>query len=109
MTRFRVTYETITPGFAEDGDFCETGFVMPGGWNIDLDTALADKERDYTMTLREALNLASPDCDCGRWFEETGDGRCDYATGIVERRSIHPPANITPASYARVKRLIGVL
>lgn len=104
---FKVTYESIFPGFAEEGDFCEIGFVMPGGWNIDLDTALADKGCDYTMTLREALDLASPDCDCGQWFEETGENRCDYATGAVERRAIHPPANITPASYARVKRLIG--
>lgn len=107
MGNFRVTYEIVTPDSAEYGEAEETGFVMPGEWRTDTGTALSYSGEDYTMTLREALDLASPDCDCGRWFDETSESRCDYSTGAVERRAIHPPRNITPSSYARIKRIIG--
>ena len=94
---FRVTYEIVTHESAEHGEAAERGFMAPGQWR--------DESEPTQMTLREALRLASPDCDCGRWFAES-DGREDYATGDVETRSIHPPRSITPASYARVARVI---
>ena len=105
---FRVTYEIVTPESAEYGEAEETGFVMPGEWRTDIETALNYSGESYGMTLREALNLCSPSEDCGRWFAETGEDRCDYATGAIEQRSIHPPRNITPESYRRLKRLMGV-
>jgi len=107
MAKFRVTYEIVTPESAEHGEADETGFVTPGGWHTDTETALNYSGEDYSMTLREALDLASPDYDCGRWFGESSEERCDYATGAVETREIHPPQNITQASYRRIKRLIG--
>lgn len=103
---FTVTYEIISPESSEDCDNDETGFVLPGDWLVPIDEAMADKDRDLTMSLREALDLAQPNEDSGRWFTETGSGRCDYATGIQEFRAIHPPENITPSSYRRIKRLL---
>ena len=107
MNGFTVTYEIYTPESLENGDKEETGFCLSGGWNIPIEEALADKEGDYTMSLREALGLASPLEDSGNWFSEIGESRCNYATGEIELRAIHPPRNITPSSYQRIKRLIG--
>ena len=99
MPFFTVTYEIVTPESAEIGDAEERGYVAPSGWH--------DSE-PARMTLREALRLASPQQDCGRWFAEEDDGRQDFSTGAVETRSIHPPRSITPASYARVRRILGL-
>jgi len=101
---FTVTYEIISP--KSDGESDESGFVLPGDCQIPIDEALADRDGVYTMSLRDALDLAQPDEDGGRWFTETGSGRCNYATGVIEYRAIHPPENITPSSYKRVKRLL---
>lgn len=103
---FRVTYEIVTPESAENGEADETGFVLPGEWHVDTATALTDTESDYSMTLREAMRLAWPGEDCGRWFAES-DARENYQTGAREYRAIHPPENITAASYARLARLFG--
>jgi hypothetical protein len=99
MGKFRVTYEIITPESAEHGDAEERGYVLPGGWRTD-----DDGEAD--MTLRDAMRLAGPQEDAGGWWCEV-DGRQNYRTGAEERRSIHPPRNITAASYARVSRILG--
>ncbi len=109
MPRFSVTYEIVTPESAEHGDAEERGYIMPGEWRYDInDPSLEHEKQDYTMTLREALTLASPDCDCGAWFAESGESRVNYRTGAVEQRSIHPPRNITRSSYNRLARLLGV-
>jgi len=106
--RFVVTYETTTPESIEHGDNADHGYVMPGEWRYSLlDETLDHANQDYSMSLREALDLASPDQDCGRWFSETSEGRCNYRTGEVEQRAIHPARDITPASYDRLKRLLG--
>lgn len=102
--RFRVTYEIVTPESAEEGEFAETGFMLPGEWTLSLDEA---KTECVDMDLRDAMRLAYPDEDCGRWFSES-DGREDYQTGARETRSIHPPGNITAASYRRLRRLFGI-
>lgn len=99
MGKFRVTYEVVTPESAEHGDAESRGYVQPGEWRT-------DDAGDAGMTLREAKRLAHPQEDCGRWWCEV-DGRTDYRTGAVETRSIHPPANITASSYARVARVLG--
>lgn len=106
MSRFTVTYEIVTPESAEDGDCVDHGFVTPGDWHWPMGSEITPSRGQVNMSLREAVDLASPDCDCGRWFGETSQDRRDYATGAVETRSIHPPQGITPSSYARVKRLL---
>lgn len=100
MARFIVTYYIVTPESAEDGDIAEAGYVCPGGWRFGV-----DEDGDVTMSLREAVRLVGCVEDSGAWFTES-DGREDYRTGAVERRSLHPPRNITPSSYARVARLL---
>ena len=99
MGKFRVTYEIVTPDSAEHGDVAERGFMLPGHWRV-------SSGRNAGLTLREATRLAAPQEDSGRWWSEV-DGRQHYATGAVETRSIHPPRNITPSSYARVSRVLG--
>ena len=98
---FRVTYDIVTPESAERGDYDEAGFVQPGGWH-----APADSAEDCGMTLREAVRLCCPQEDAGSWFAEV-DGRVNYRTGAEERRSLHPPRNITAASYDRLAKLLG--
>jgi hypothetical protein len=100
MGRFRVTYEIITPESAEHGDCAESGYVEPLGWKFQ-----PGNESPEGLTLREATNLVSCVENSGRWFTEI-DGRTDYRTANEERRSLHPPANITRASYARLARLL---
>jgi len=95
---FRVTYDIVTYESAEHGDTAEAGFVQPGGWHT---------EDSESLSLREAANLVGNLEDSGSWFTEI-DGTEDYRTGAVERRSLHPPRNITTASYARLKRVLGI-
>jgi hypothetical protein len=107
MPKFRVTYEIVTPESAEQSDVEEHGFMQPGGWHIPIEQAMAAKDEDFSMSLREALNLCDPQEDCGQWFCERDD-RHDYVSGEDERRSLHPPINISDASYKRIKRLLKI-
>ena len=98
---FRVTYDIVTPESAESGDVAESGFILPGAWRQS-----ATEPGPVEMRLRDAVRLCSPQEDSGRWFSEV-DGRTDYRTGAVELRHLNPPHNITPASYARLRRVLG--
>lgn len=103
MAKFHITYETVTPESAEQGDAADRGYIMDGGFHVDVET---DADRDAAAyDLRGALSHLSGLEDCGRWFSEVDD-RIDYQTGETERRSLHPPSTITPASYRRLKRLL---
>jgi hypothetical protein len=106
MAGFRVTYEIWDHESLDIGETDERGFVLPGEWKTDIETALADKDSDYSMTLREAIDLIGCVENSGEWFSEVDENRVDYATGAVEMRSLHPPRNITPASYARLVRVL---
>ncbi len=105
--RFRVTYDIVTPESAENGEAAEGGFVTPGNWHAPIEEALTTPDSDLEMDLREALRLVSPSYDSGRWFDEP-EHNTDYRTGAVESRALHPPKNITPASYRRLARYLGV-
>ena len=106
--RFTVTYEIVSPESAEHGEAESIGFVTSGESYDDIETALKEPNEAYQMSLREALALANPDENYGRWFAETGQERCNYATGEIEQREIHPPKEITSASYNRIKRLLKI-
>jgi hypothetical protein len=99
---FRVTFEIVTQESARKGDYAKAGFLLRDGSHARKNAA----PKNINMGLREALRIASPQEDSGSWWQEI-DGREDYATGAVETRAIHPPKNITAASYARVSRLLG--
>ena len=109
--RFHVTYDIVTPDSAKIGDLAECGFIAaplglqhPAVFTGELAAQLKDA---CAMTLRDAVSYASPQEDSGCWFSEV-DGRDDYRTGANETRSIHPPDNITAASYGRLRRLFGI-
>jgi hypothetical protein len=107
MVSFRVTYEIITPESAENGEAESCGFVTPGDWHFTIEEA-RDAGAEIEMTLRDAMRLANPSEDCGTWFAEGSPDRIRYDDGASEYRSIHPPRNITPASYKRIKRLLKI-
>jgi hypothetical protein len=99
--RFRVTYDITTPESAEQGDYAESGFAHPGGWKYP-----ATDPGPHEMTLREAIRTAGGGFeDCGRWWSTT-DPSQNYRTGEDTYYSIHPPRDITPASYRRITRLL---
>lgn len=104
---FRVTYEIVTPESAIEGDAAERGFIDQRGFHYSLDDIRCQHD-EFDMSLREAARLINAGAleDCDRWFAEV-DGRQNYQTGAEERRSLHPPSNITAASYERLRRLLG--
>ena len=95
MSGFSVTFATITPESAEHGDYEETGFAVE---NVSLREAWDAMGRFVTE-------------DSGYWFSnsEYGHGTRDYyENGREEERNLHPPKNITSASYARLRKLFNV-
>jgi len=106
---FRVTYDIVTPESAEHGDYAEIGYVLPGGWHYDIETVMANRDREpigsYDMSLGEALSLIGCVEHDGHCYSET-DGRVDYKTGAETRYTLHLPENITNASRKRVHRLL---
>ena len=103
---FFITYETVTPESAEHGDAAERGFLHPNGGRDSLETM---GERDaYAFPLSSVPFHLGYVEDCGSWFAETGSDREDYRTGAVTRYSLHPPHDITPSSYRRLARALGV-
>jgi len=98
MMKFNVTFETITPESAEDGDTATRGFISKN------------------VTLREAIaDLGSPDQGFGasvypvsnpQWITAY-DIRGDFQDEI-ENRSLHFPDNMTAASKLRVCKMLGV-
>lgn len=103
MRLFHITYEIVTPESAENGDAEERGYIMDGGMHVTIETE--EDRQAAAYSLREALSQLGCLEDCGRWFSESDD-REDYQTGARERRDLHPPRNITPASYKRLKRVL---
>src|SRR5262245_15611974 len=102
--RFRVTYDIVTPESAEDGDVADAGWAGPGGWKFAV-----DDPGPHELSLREAIYTAggyAGGCyDCGRWVDRI-DSDTDYRTGEETRYSLHPPEDISQASYARLRRYL---
>ena len=106
MPHFHVTYEIVTEESAEHGDTAENGYVHANGGRDSIDIAPLDAE-DYAMDLRTALRHCQPQYDCGSWFDQEAQVE-DYSTDEHVSYSLHPPRNITPSSYARLRRLLNV-
>lgn len=96
---WRVTWERVNANEAESGDTDRRGYLGPGGWEYGGDDPVE-------WTLRDALNAVCPSQDSGRWW--TGYGEMDPRTGDCRTLDLHPPRGITPASYARLTRLMGL-
>lgn len=96
---FNVTYETITPESAENGEADSSGFMLENG------------------SLREAWDIVRWGCEGGveanewpmqspRWVTFYSAER-DYRTGEETNYSVHFPGNITPSSARRLARFLG--
>lgn len=113
--RFRVTYETVTPESAEQGDYADIGYLDAHGFRNSVQDLsgppAAVLGRDCAMTLREALALFGYDygrlgVECGDSAFRQADGAIDYQTGEECRLTLHVPFDVTPASLARVRRIV---
>jgi hypothetical protein len=98
---FSVTYETITPESAEDGDTADSGFVAQGVGLREAIDALGQGEggceaSEYPVTDPRWLTMYDANRDRAYWEE-----------GETVSRSLHFPDSMTAASRVRVCRLLG--
>jgi hypothetical protein len=105
ISMFHVTYDIVTTESAENGDTAENGFCHANGGRDPLERV--KNAADYAMDLRSALRICQPQWDSGSWFYQEATVE-DYTTDEHVSYSLHPPRNVTPASYARLRRLLGV-
>lgn len=116
---FRVTWETFTAESVEIGDAESRGFVRYDGGLEELDPTRLDPTGDiYEMTFRDAIaalsrasgdvvSVEANDSDSARARWVTAHFRT-YGRGdqISESRAIHFPETLTPASRARLVKLL---
>jgi len=95
--RFNVTYAIVTPESAEYGDVDESGFISQ-------DVRLRDAVSDLTAARTNRSDSGDGLEPSGRWW--TYYHGVEFETGAQESRALHPPKNITPASMARLDRLL---
>ena len=98
MTRFSVTFETITPESAEDGEAEDRGFVVEA---VSLREAVEALEGLGCHVEADCYPVTAP-----RWFTAYST-REDYGTGETENRSLHLPESITESTRIRIARLLG--
>ena len=114
MFQARFCYSTVTPESAENGDFEEHGFYMPGGWRFPITHTEEDAEnrRECTFTLKDfdsvistARNLGITEHEGANWFYSHSSVE-DYSTGEEVEYTLHIEG-VTPSSYARIARLLS--
>lgn len=95
---YSVTYEIVTPEFAEDGSDLEMEDFACGFVAEDI-------------SLRDAIDAVGGGCHEHNggyeWFTNC-EYNLNYGTGAQESRSLHLPDGITGASRVRIGRLLGV-
>lgn len=114
MPKFHVTYDQCTPESAEHGDYSESGFLLPGGWHIELEPGVFGTEAgkikaDCGLSLGEAIRLVDGHLEKNHGdtsFYEAEFNTIDYRTGTEERLALHCPDNITASSLGRIERLL---
>lgn len=108
---FCVTFDTVTPESAENGDTARNGFLdAQGNEFAQQDFATWAEWQAFeapAMSLKEAVNLCGFLENSGSWLSES-DGSQNYQTGESVCRSIHPPRNISAASYSRLLRALKI-
>lgn len=114
----RFTYCVITPESAEQGEFAENGYIMPGMWKFPLrdeeceheETLNAARNGEFDLTdLDEVINFAESLGMCedgGSWLSSV-DPDQDYQTGEDTFYSLHLEG-VTPSTYNRIKNYMGI-
>jgi len=97
-----ITYETITPGSAEEGEAEASGFLHEGLTFREAMDALCWARGCHVEADSSPISTAFPP----RWFTFY-EAEHDIASGEITNLGLHIPANITPASRMRVARLLG--
>lgn len=108
MTEFSVSYHIVTPESAEHGDFAECGMIAR---RVTLREAIAHISQTRTCHC-DGIQSIEPNentythgrNDAFRWIDVVNGP--EFVTGAQETRSIHLANTITPASRARILRLI---
>ena len=111
------TYQTVSPESAEQGDFSEHGWILPGMWK----SALQDEDGHHDSVLDEARRGEFDVTDLGEivsfaqslgictgegadWFYSVDDDE-NYETGEDTTYCLHLEG-VTPATKTRILRLI---
>lgn len=100
---WNVTYEVVTEESAALGDADERGFISEDG---PLRYAIEDLLTTRTAHVEGCQYVEPSGSDIGqaRWI--TVANGMEHLTGAYESRSLHIPDRVTPASRARLVRLI---
>jgi hypothetical protein len=87
---------------SEHGEYADHGYVMPGQWRYSMnDDTLDHANQDYSMSLREALDLAIPDQCNGSWPKPPRTAAIIARSGTARH-----PAQYHPGQLC-IKRLLG--
>lgn len=102
---FAITYHTITPESAEDGDVAESGWVINGhGSRVTLGDCYWALRNGGAIGSHVEANespVRNP-----RWltFYQVSE---DFATGATINWTLHLPDSVTPSSRRRIARMFG--
>jgi hypothetical protein len=100
---WNVTFETITPESAEDGEAAARGWLAEG---VPLREAL---EAFDGWGCEGGVEASDWPFDDPRWITayDTDRGRSYWEQGETTNHSLHFPEGVTPASKRRIFRLVG--
>jgi hypothetical protein len=127
IIKISMTFETVTPESAEDGDVADHGFAEPGGWEYSIyddafQARVAKDGRDQALKdmtpeplefedVEEAVDFlqgygsfetsCSPVCDNGHCWLTQADTDKDFSTGAETRLSFHLEG-VTPAVHREI-------
>ena len=120
---YSVTYDIVTPESAEDGDVAERGYVLPGGYHVDIPDGLTGEP--FIRWCREmGVYYEIPDLDDGETLIDVvvrllrdegctetgsapsyyGEPEQDYTTGEEETRCVHLCDDFDPEELAEISR-----
>ena len=105
MITIDFTYDTVTPESAEDGDFADDGFIVPGMWRVPFDKY--ERNRWELGDLAGLINFARSlgiIHDGDNFYSVDPDE--NYRTGESTYYGMHIDG-VTVATEARIARLLG--
>ena len=113
--RFHVTYDSVTPESAADGDAADCGYLDKHGFLCSVmalhGASAAAVARDCALTLREALALFGErygrhGVEVDRTTFRQSDAAPDFATGAEITLTLHVPFDMSGASFSRLRRIV---